>query len=305
MSISNSATISAADDGVAAGSSGALSLVLDDVTDLRVVVPFSDDRWDSLSVLRRGHVRRHRGQRGKVSPVTSLGDLLPLQGLDTKAMQLRHRRETLELRTVLAEHQTALDAILVTVADLEKRLHAIRRTQKEAEDHASLIEDRASAVETSMYDGSVGDPRELESLQVELAQLRANQDDYETRALESMEEADPVETELGEARDRVREVEAEIASVSDQIIVAEAEIDAELDVVATERATVEEGIDASLLSLYESLRGRPGGIAVAEMDGRRCGGCHLEIPSAQAEQIRAATDPNDMMCPECGCLLVT
>lgn len=240
----------------------------------------------------------------KVPDVASLGDLLPLQALDTRAMQLRHRRDNLELRTTKKEKETLLESRRTEMARIEERLRAVRRSQKEAEDHASLIEDRASLVETSMYDGSVTDPRELESLQAELAQLRTNQDDFETRALELMEQADPIETDLAEVRAGIGAVEEELGTIAEELAVAEAEIDAELDGVATERAATERSVDPAHLELYDSLRGRGRDVVVAKMEGRRCGGCHLEIPSAQAEAIRSASDPAEMACPECGCLLV-
>lgn len=245
------------------------------------------------------------GAGSKVPRVASLGDLLPLQELDTRAMQLRHRREHLDLRADLADAEKRLAAQQGVVEEIRGRLHAVRRAQKEAEDHASLIEDRAAVVEKSMYDGSVTDPKELGALQTDLAQLRSNQDGFETTALEAMEEADPIEAELELALADSASIEAGIADVGERITVAEAEIDAELDGVATQREQVQAGIDPELVTLYDSFAGLPGGIAVAEMDGRRCGGCHLEIPSAQAEKIRAATDPSGSTCPECGCLLVT
>lgn len=248
---------------------------------------------------------RGREVPSKVSGVASLADLLPLQELDTKAMQLRHRREHLELRSELAAEQERLAGERGAVEEIKARLHVIRRSEKEAEDHASLVEDRARAVEAAMYDGSITDPKELGALQTELAQLRSNQGDFETTALELMEQADPIEEELARAEADVSATESRINGIGERITVAEAEIDAELEDVLTRRDETGRGIDGDLVSLYESLRGRPGGVAVAVMDGRRCGGCHLEIPSAQAEAIRGATKPADMACPECGCLLVT
>ncbi|MCB1257392.1 MAG: hypothetical protein KDB26_09825 [Microthrixaceae bacterium] len=237
--------------------------------------------------------------------MASLRDLLPVQELDTRALQLRHRRDNLDLRADLVEHNQQQSAQQQVISELEAQLHQIRRAQKEAEDHASLIDDRAQAIAKAMYDGSVTDPKELGSLQTELAQLRANQDTFETQALELMEQADPVEEDVADARSRADEITASIQAIGEQIIVAEAEIDAELDALAAERATVVAEIDSDLVALYDSMGSMPGGIVVAEMTGRRCGGCHLEIPSAQAEQIRSASNPRDSACPECGCLLVS
>ena len=88
--------------------------------------------------------------------MTALDDLLAIQDLDTMLDQLRHRRATLpELATLAQLAQDAADARSAVRDEVAGRLHAVRSAQKEAEDHASLLEDKAREVNTSMYDGSV------------------------------------------------------------------------------------------------------------------------------------------------------
>ncbi|HTN99802.1 MAG TPA: C4-type zinc ribbon domain-containing protein [Microthrixaceae bacterium] len=234
----------------------------------------------------------------------SLADLLVVQKLDTEVDQLTHRRATLEERAQrLAAEQQLLEANS-QLAGLEAELKSITSTQKEAEDHASLLEDKATSVNTALYDGSVTSHKELESLQAELAQLKANQADFEDRALEQMELAEPVATRIGAEREVVAGIESSIKDLGERIAVAEAEIDSQIAEITASRATAAESVDDSLLETYSKLRHLPGGIAVAELVGSRCGGCHLEIPSGEVEAIRHASDPLAATCPECGCLLV-
>lgn len=239
-----------------------------------------------------------------MADVAQMRDLLPVQELDTRATQLRYRREHLDLRVELKSAQGELADQVKVLEGISAELKELHKAQKVAEDHASLISDRADAIDRSLYDGSVKDPKELGSLQQELAQLRSNQDNFETRALEIMEEADPVLERLDSARESASGIEGRIGDLEARITVAEAEIDAELAAVAGERSSAADAVDAQMLELYEALRVQLGGIAVAELTGRRCGGCHLELPSAQAEQVRHATEPRSAVCPDCGCLLV-
>ena len=55
---------------------------------------------------------------------------------------------------------------------------------------------------------------------------------------------------------------------------------------------------------YEPLRAGLGGVAVARLHGARCEGCHLEIPSAELEEVRRAPADSLVSCPECMRILV-
>ena len=59
-----------------------------------------------------------------------------------------------------------------------------------------------------------------------------------------------------------------------------------------------------LLATYEPLRTSLGGVAVARLHGARCEGCHLEIPSAELEELRRAPADQAVHCPECLRILV-
>ena len=62
-------------------------------------------------------------------------------------------------------------------------------------------------------------------------------------------------------------------------------------------------LDAGLLSRYERLRERFGGVAVARLEGTRCGGCHLDLSTAEVAEVRAAGPGQFADCPQCGRLL--
>lgn len=235
--------------------------------------------------------------------MTAFDDLLRLQELDTEMDQLRHRRGTLpqlerrrSLRTELAGARESLEAVAT-------QLRAVRSAQKEAEDHASLLRDKAAEVDRSLYDGTVTAHKELESLQEELASLRARADDLDDRQLELMEEAEPLDAEVAERSGAIASLEDELAAVEAEITVARAEIDAQLEALAPRRDEVAASLPAQLLSAYGPLR-EGLGVAVARLVAGRCEGCHLEIPSAELEALRRAPDDAVISCPECLRILV-
>jgi predicted nucleic acid-binding Zn-ribbon protein len=236
--------------------------------------------------------------------VTSLDDLLTVQELDTKVDQLRHRREHLPERAELTAAQRALQQAEAAHEETHGRLRKVRAAQKEEEDHASLLDDKAAAVQASMYDGSVTSPKELESLQAEQRMLKEHQSQHEDRALELMEEAEPIDAELAEHAERIAAVRADVARLEGLITVAEAELDVELDELLAQREQAGSGLPEEIRSAYETLRRQLGGVGAARLVGARCEGCHLEIPSAQLEDVRRAPADALVTCPECLRILV-
>lgn len=236
--------------------------------------------------------------------MAALDDLLTVQELDTSLDQLRHRRATLpELAALAALHQER-DEAAARRDEVASRLHELRSAQKEAEDHASLLEDKAREVHGSMYDGSVVAHKELEALQEEHASLQHRQSEFEDRALELMEQAEPVESELAGHDEALSRIDGRIGEVEADLLVARTELDVDIDRLEAERTVAADGLPDDLLSAYGPLREKLGGVAVARLNGARCEGCHLEIPSAELEQVRRAPEDAVVSCPECLRILV-
>ena len=234
----------------------------------------------------------------------SIDDLLAVQVLDTRIDQLRHQRATMAQRAALVAATAEELRGRSAVDECAGRLKALRRSQKEAEDHASLLEDKAKGVNTALYDGSITSHKELESLQTEHRQLKEHQSQCEDQAIEFMELAEPVEAELARYTIVVDDLVALQSSLQAEILVAETEIDVQIADRAQERSSAVAGVPDDVVTLYDGLRKQQGGVAVARLTGARCEGCHLEIPSAELEAIRRAPADTAVTCPDCGRLLV-
>ena len=236
--------------------------------------------------------------------MTALDALLAVQELDTRLDQLAHRHAALPERRACDELRAARTDLGARADSTAAELRRILADQKEAEDHASLLEDKVAEIQGSLYDGSVTSHKELESLQAEQVLLSERQRGFEDEALEQMELAEPVQARHAAQSSELDTLDARLADAEAALTVAAAEVEAELDAVRAERAAAAAEIDPAVLERYESLRAGLGGIAVARLDGGRCDGCHLAIPSAQLEGLRRAPDDEMITCPECARLLV-
>jgi uncharacterized protein len=237
-----------------------------------------------------------------MSAMTRWDDLLSVQEHDTKIDQLRHRRRGLPEREELEGVMTALVAVEAAVADADARHAELSRGQSRIDDEVASLRAKVEQSNTTMYGGTVNNPRQLGALQDEIASLQRRISQLEDQELELMEQSEPVEAELTELAQRRTSLDERATVLRARIAEEEAVIDAELDQVGAERATLAGGVDRSLLQEYEAIRSRLG-IGIARLVGGSCQGCHLSLSAVEVDRIKRLDPDETVHCEECGRLL--
>ena len=166
------------------------------------------------------------------------------------------------------------------------------------------MEARIGAVTRQLYSGQVTVPRELQSMQAEVAALGRQRDGLEERVLEAMTDAEPLDSRLGELAARGQELDGEAAALRTALAQAEVAIRGELAAVAGRRAELVAQLPAELVRVYEGLRARLEGVGAARLTGGRCGGCHLSLSAAERDRIRHLAEGALVRCEHCGRILV-
>jgi uncharacterized protein len=233
-----------------------------------------------------------------------LDTLLELQARDAAIDRLHHRRDTVPERATLDEVRTELTAVEKQLADATERRDEVAREERKLDDEAGSLETKAAEVERTMYSGEVTSPRELQMLQADVDQLRRHRRSLEDRELEVMERREALDTEVGQLEGRARALGADAERLGSVLSSAEAEIDEELAGERGARNELAGTVDASLLDDYERCRERARGVGAARLNGTTCQGCHLSIPSVEAERIRKSPTGTVAHCDNCGCILV-
>lgn len=237
-------------------------------------------------------------------PGADLEALLAVQGIDTELDRGRHRRATLPERAELVD----LDRQLAAGEEQLAAARALRDSTADKEESLERtlagVEGRAAEVKKRLYGGTVSATRELQAMAAELDSLNARASELESRALEVMEEREPldagVDTLEGEKASRL----AARAVVEARLAAREGEVDAELDALNAARAKAVGEVADALVATYESLRLRLGGIGAARLVGGRCGGCHLSLPATELDQLRRQVAGTVNFCEQCGRILV-
>jgi uncharacterized protein len=233
-----------------------------------------------------------------------LDTLLELQTRDTIIDRLRHRRDTLPERAALESVRTELNTAGTQLAEVTAQREEVAREEQRYDDEARSLEDKAAEVERRMYSGEVSSPRELQALQADVEQLRRHRRGLEDRELEVMERRESFEPAVDALRARAGELESEAERLGAALAEVEAEIDEELTGERAARDEIAATVEAGLLDDYERCRERARGIGAAQLNGNTCQGCHLSIPSVEAERIRKSPSGTVAHCDNCGCILV-
>ena len=235
--------------------------------------------------------------------MTRWDDLLAVQEHDTTIDQLVHRRAHLGSRAELDAVMAELAQLEGGIAEVEEAHHGLGRDQQRLEDEIASLNDRANHHDKTLYSGTIGNPRELQSLQDEIASLKRRITQLEDQELEVMEQIEPLDGELaGFAASRAT-LDERGGTLRAQIAEEEVAIDAELERVRGERDLLVGSVDAELLSEYDELRRRSGGIAIARLVGGSCTGCHLSLSAVEVDRIKKLPPEAPAHCEECGRLL--
>lgn len=228
-------------------------------------------------------------------------DLLELQRIDTTTDQLRHRRASTPERSTVAAADGALGDLHRRRAQIDARLveleSAVDDLEHEGHDltaHRNRLQGQLKTVIAS---------REAEALMHELDSLSTKRDEMDDHELALLEEQSQLEAELAALADHEPALQASADAAHRDLSATEAAMDGEIAGLQGGRGDVLGRLDAPLITRYERLRERMGGVAVARLEGTHCSGCHLDLSTAEVDEVRAASgDFAD--CPQCGRLIV-
>jgi predicted nucleic acid-binding Zn-ribbon protein len=173
------------------------------------------------------------------------------------------------------------------VGELKLEVGGIDRDAGRLENDADMIGQKADAEERRLYDGSVANPKELESIQHEVASLRDRRRRTDDELLDRMVEREDLEgkiaggeQQLAEARERLNEIRGAAGTELD-------EIERTLARLVAEREALLPSFDDELLSLYEDLRRSKRGVGAAALVDGVCQGCHQKLSAAELAHLKS------------------
>ena len=236
--------------------------------------------------------------------MSALEDLLAVQGIDTTLDQLRHRRTNLPERAELKDVEAKRKALEAEHATAVSVRDEVAGRQANLEKDIAASEARIAEIDKRMYSGEVTASRDLEAMTKEIASIRSRVSTLEDHALEAMDEREPLDAAVAELEQRDAGYVELAERLRTAIAAAESEIDAEIAKEEAARTEAAATVPGDLLSEYERLRTRLGGIGAARLEHGTCMGCRMKLPATELDRIKHQPPDALVHCDQCGRILV-
>jgi predicted nucleic acid-binding Zn-ribbon protein len=229
--------------------------------------------------------------------------LLDIAEIDARILQLRHQLKTLPETKQIHDLQAERKKIDDVAIDVRTRRDDLALAQAKAEKDVEAVRTRRVKEQQRIDAGQVTNPKDLERLQAELANIDRRIGVLEDEELEVMEQLEEAIKAAAGSDLQIAEIDARILELTAVRAERGAEVERKLAEAIAEREPAIEGLPADLLALYDRLREQHG-VGAAELRARQCGGCRLTVEPAELSRIRAAQSDEVIRHEECGVIMI-
>ena len=219
--------------------------------------------------------------------MTRISDLFDLQDTDLEIDAKRAALSEVESRLGGSEEmESAAGAIKEMEAEVEELHKKLRAAEWEVEELTNKIK----PLEKKLYGGSVHIPKELASIDEDIHSIQARKRVLEDKELDVMSESDDAEKALAAAREEHAALVASWEEEQRRLNQEKESLTGEIEQLDGRRSAQRARIDGDALVLYDALRSKHQGRAVAKVERGTCGGCRISLPMSLLQRARAGAD---------------
>ncbi len=215
--------------------------------------------------------------------MTTATDLYALQETDLALDRALERLSDIEAG--LGESEELIE-VRQKVEEKGTVVTELRANQKGLEWSVEEARAKASEIEGKLYGGSVRNPKELSDLDSDLKSLRTQVAKREDALLGHLVELEEAESQLAAAEESQAHVEADWQAGQQALLQEKSQIEPDIQRLQEMRESQTSGIDRAASNLYELLRARRGGGAVATVERGMCQGCRITLPMSVLQKAR-------------------
>jgi len=173
------------------------------------------------------------------------------------------------------------------VAERRKVVDELRSHLSDAETTVEDVRAKAAEVESKLYGGKVTNPKELSDLDADLRSIKHLVTTREDTLLALLVEIDEADKQLAAANSAYSELESGWKQEQEALLREKAQIEPEVASLQVRREEQASGIDRSSMGLYQLLRDRHAGRAVARLERGMCQGCRITLPMSLLQKARS------------------
>jgi predicted nucleic acid-binding Zn-ribbon protein len=224
--------------------------------------------------------------------------LYRLQKIDSEIDQIHKRLAEID-HTIKADK-----SIMRAKLNLQKRQQAVdnaRGPLRKIEDSVAALRIKIETNENTLYGGKGGSPKELQDLQNENESLKRRLATLEDEQIEAMIHMEQAEHDQKSAVEELSQAEAHFTSQKAGLMGEHAQLGEKASKLNVEREAFAASISPENISIYQKLREKKRGIAVASIEDKSCSACGSSLRPAEIQQARST---NQMAaCSTCGRIL--
>lgn len=226
-----------------------------------------------------------------------LKQLIQLQELDQTLDQLRLALKKIPLR--IEEIKAQIKQIQQQFEDKKKRFLSLQVARKNKEMELASQEEKIRKHETEL--NAVKSNEAYKALLTEIEAAKKEMGTIEDAILHNFEEADQLNLELKKdevsLKEEQKKLEQEISELESQIQKAEKALRDELQ----NRENFIHSLKKELLSVYEYIREKKGGVAIVTIEGECCSGCNTHLTPNTINEVKKGK--NMVRCDDCSRIL--
>lgn len=224
--------------------------------------------------------------------------LFRLQQTDTRVDRIRARLDSIQ-KTL--QDDVDIKRIISLAAVAESELKELEQRQSKVEDEVKSLRIKIEQIESSLYGGSVRNPKELQDLQIDLASLKRRVSTREDDLLEIMEAVEIAQGKNKEVR-VMRDASQRQWTEQNQNFVEEREqLLKDIQKLEIERQAITKSLANDQISIYEQLRQQRQGLAVCGIQDNTCNACGTTLTLSTVQS--AYSSGQIIHCPSCGRIL--
>jgi predicted nucleic acid-binding Zn-ribbon protein len=224
--------------------------------------------------------------------------LFQLQKIDRRLDQITSRLSQIDSQLkndqVLADVRKVYDSSVLVLKKLMDQLDSVEKKSTEKRVKIEISE-------SSLYGGSVKNPKELSGLQQEIASLKSFLQNLENEQIELMVGSEEQQSVVDKNKSALDQATLKNEVDNQHLYAEKKDLMNEINRISIEKSAMNQQINPESLVLYESLRKSKKGIAVAKIEDQCCTICGSQLPPAECQMAKSSTQIT--LCSSCGRIL--
>ena len=227
---------------------------------------------------------------------TAMEKLLDVQAVDLHIRDMETEAAAIpagfkKWEALVAEKKAGLAALQTQVDDSKKALRHFERELEQKQENRVKYDAQLPMIKTN---------REYKAILLEIDSVEKEISDIEESILERMTETEVIEAKVAAETTEVEKAEQEAQGEKEKLDQRLKQVEEALGVTRSERERLAASVDVVLLSRYDRIRIKKGGLATARINHESCGACHMLLPPQVVNEVIGEAVK---VCPSCNRLL--